>query len=246
MRDAFLLGLVIAIGAAVLGAAYAGAVNREPGRLPRAAILLATAAVLIAIVLPMPRHTSNVVAQIDMTRSGDTVALTVHLDPPDAAQNARWFQAIAWQGGGLRVVGLHAIAPGTYESDAPLPVGGKWKSMLRLHTGDVMMSAPIFLPADPEIGAPEIPATSRTIAFANEQQYLQREVKPGPKTVMVIAYVIVALVALAWAAAFVLACTRIPKRPPLRTRGTQSPATDPTATAPTTPAGRPEPELVSR
>ena len=72
------------------------------------------------------------------------MTLPVHLDPPDAAQNARWFQAIAWQGGGLRVVGLHAVAPGTYVADAPLPVGGKWKTMLRLHTGAVMMSAPIF------------------------------------------------------------------------------------------------------
>jgi hypothetical protein len=38
---------------------------------------------------------------------------------------------------------------------------------------------------------------------------------------MVIAYVIVGLVVIAWAAAFVLACTRIPKRPPLRTPGTR-------------------------
>ena len=52
-----------------------------------------------------------------------------------------------------------------------------------------MMSAPIFLPADPEIGAPEIPATSRTIAFGGEEQYLMREVKPGPNTVKLIAYV---------------------------------------------------------
>jgi hypothetical protein len=227
MRDAFVYGLVIAVGAAILGAAYAGAVNREPGRLPRSAILIATGAVLVAILLPMPRRTSNVVAQIDMVRTGDNVALTVHLDPPDAAQNARWFQAIAWQGGGMRVVGLHATAPGTYESDGPLPVGGKWKSMLRLHTGAVMMSAPVFLPADPEIGAPEIPATSRTIAFAGEQQYLLREVKAGSNTVMVIAYVIVGLVVIAWAAAFVVACTRIPKQPPLRTRGTSAPGLPP-------------------
>ncbi len=240
MRDAFLYGLVVAIGAAVLGAAYAGAVNREPGRLPRNAILLATVAVLVAIVLPMPRRTSNVVAQIDVARTGDNVDVTVHLDPPDAAKNARWFQAIAWQGDGLRVVGLHATAPGTYVADGPLPVGGKWKTMLRLHTGAVMMSAPIFLPADPEIGATEIPAISRTIAFADEQQYLMREVKPGPNTVMVIAYVIVGLVAISWAAAFVLACTRIPKQPPLRTRGTS--AGDPSPTP--VPAAPREPELV--
>jgi hypothetical protein len=243
MRDALIIGLVVAIGAAVLGAAYAGAVNREPGRLPRLAILLAAVAVLIGILLPMPRRTSNVVARIDVAGSGDTVSLTVHVDPPDAAKNARWFQAIAWQGGGLRVVGLHEVAPGTYATDTPLPVGGKWKSILRLHTGAVMMSAPVFLPADPEIGAPEIPATSRTIAFAGEQQYLMREVKAGPNTVMVIAYAVVGLVVIAWAAAFVLACTRIPKGPPLRTAGTRSVGPEPDRAEPTR---RPEPELVSR
>ena len=241
MRDALLLGLVISIGAAILGAAYAGAVNREPGRLPRVAILLAAAAVLVAIILPMPRRTSDVVAQIDMIRTGDTVALTVHLEPPDAAHNARWFQAIAWQGGGMRVVGLQAVAPGTYVSDSPLPVGGKWKAMLRLHTGAVMMSAPVFLPADPEIGAPEIPATSRTIAFGGEEQYLMREVKPGPNTVKVIAYAIVSVVVVSWAAAFVLACTRIPKQPPLRTAGTRRGS--PAAPEPS-PAAPREPELV--
>jgi len=216
MRDAFVLGMLIALGAAVLGAAYAGTVNREPGRVPRLAIIVAAVAVVLAIALPMPRRTSNVVARIDVARSADTVQLTVHLDPVDAAQNARWFQAIAWQGGGLRVVGLHAVAPGTYVADGPLPVGGKWKTMLRLHTGAVMMSAPVFLPADPEIGVPEIPAESRTIAFGNEEQYLMREVKGGPNTVKLLAYSIVGLVAVAWAAAFVLAAVRIPQHPPVR------------------------------
>jgi hypothetical protein len=192
----------------------------------------------------MPRRTSNVVAQMDMTRTGDAVALTVHLDPADAAHHARWFQAIAWQGGGLRVVGLHAVAPGTYATDGPVPVGGKWKALLRLHTGAVMMAAPIFLPADPEIGATEIPAVSRTIAFGGEQQYLMREVTPGPKTVMVMAYVIIGIVALAWAAAFVLACVRIPQQPPLRTRGTGGPT--PRPRAPQQFEAARERELVSR
>jgi hypothetical protein len=172
--------------------------------------------------LPLPRRTSSVTAHIDVQPvAANSVALTVRVDPPDAAEHARWFQAIAWQGGGLKVVGLHATAPGTYASDAPLPIGGKWKTMLRLHTGAMMMSAPVFLPADPEIGVPEIPAQSRTIAFGGEEQYLMREVKPGPNTVMILAYVIVGLVSVLWAAAFALACVRIPQRPPLRTKGTR-------------------------
>ena len=238
LRDALLIGGGVAVGSAVLGATYAGAVNREPGRVPRLAIAAATIAVLIGLLLPMPRRTGSVTAHIDVQHTrADAVALTVRVDPPDAAANARWFQAIAWQGGGLKVVGLHAVAPGTYVSDGPLPVGGKWKTMVRLHTGAVMMSAPVFPPADPEIGAPEIPAESRTIPFAGEQQYLMREVKPGPNTVMVLAYVIVGAVALAWAGAFVLACVRIPRRAPLRTKGTREPSERP--------AESPERELVT-
>jgi len=79
------------------------------------------------------------------------------------------------------------------------------------------MAAPIFLPADPEIGATEIPAQSRTIAFGNEQQYLMREVKPGPATVATLAYVTVGMVCVLWAATFVLACIRIPRQAPLVT-----------------------------
>jgi hypothetical protein len=229
LRDALLIGGAVAIAAAVLGAAYAGAVAREPGRIPMAIVGLAALVVVGGLLLPMPRRTSDVTAAIDMTRTGDEVQLVVHVTPVDAAREARWFQAIAWQGGGLRVVGMHAVdgQPGTYASDGPIPVGGKWKAMLRLHTGAVMMSAPIFLPSDPEIGATEIPAVSRTIAFGGEQQYLMREVTPGPKTVMVIAYVLVGVVSVLWAAAFVLACTKIPKSPVLTTDGrTQGPKPD--------------------
>src|SRR4029077_20173156 len=81
---------------------------------------------------------------------------------------------------------------------------------------------PIFLPADPEIGASEIPAVSRTIAFGSEQQYLMREVKPGPATVATIAYVAIALVCVLWAATFVLACVRIPRQRPLVSAGSSA------------------------
>ncbi|HEY2813401.1 MAG TPA: hypothetical protein VGJ03_08060 [Acidimicrobiales bacterium] len=215
MPSAFVVGGIVALGAAVLGAAYGGAIMRQPGRLPLTAVVIAAVVIVIGLLLPLPRRVGNVTATMDIVRTGDTVDLTVRLDPPDAAQNARWFQAVAWQGGGLRVVGLHAVAPGTYVTDAPVPVGGRWKTLLRLHRGDELMAAPIFLPADPDIGAAEIPAVSRTIAFGSEQQYLMREVKPGPATVAILAYVAIGAVSILWAATFVLACTRIPRQAPL-------------------------------
>ena len=218
LPSAVLVGGLMALGAAVLGAAYGGAVLREPGRLPRTAIALATVAVVVALLLPLPRRTGNVNAALDIqpTASGESVNVTVTLDPPDAANDAHWFQVMAWQGGGMHAVDLHQVSPGTWQSDEPVPVGGKWKTMVRLQRGDELMSAPVFLPADPEIGAPEIPAVSRTIALGGEEQYLMREVKPGEATVKILAYAIIAIVALLWAGSFVLAAKRIPRHAVVR------------------------------
>jgi hypothetical protein len=216
--DALVWGLVMALGAAVLGAAYAGAILREPGRLPRRALAAAVLAVIVALLVPLPRGTGNVNAAMDIqpAGTGDEVSVTVRLEPADAADGARWFQVIAWQGGGFRAVDLHQSSPGTWQSDAPVPVGGKWKTLLRLHRGAELMAAPVFLPADAEIGVPEIPAVSRTIAFGGEEQYLLREVKPGEATVKILAYGIIAAVVALWAASFVLAATRIPRNPVVR------------------------------
>jgi hypothetical protein len=223
LLPALLLGGLAALGAAVLGAAYGGAVNREPGRLPRAAIVGAGLAVLVAIVLPMPRRTGNVQAAMDIQRTGGTATVTVRLEPPDAAQDNHWFQALAWQGGGFKAVEMRETEPGTYTTEAPIPVGGHWKTVLRLHRGDELMSAPIYFPNDAEIGAPEIPAESRTIAFSGEEKYLMREVKSGPMTVQIISYIAVGTVLVLWIAAFVLAITKIPSGPPLRRRGPHEP-----------------------
>jgi hypothetical protein len=176
--------------------------------------------VLAALLLPLPRRTGSVTAAMDIqpVAAGDAVDVKVTLDPPDAADDARWFQVIAWQGGGMRAVELHETAPGTWQTDEPVPVGGRWKTMVRLHRGAELMSAPVFLPADPEIGAPEVPAVSRTIALGGEEQYLMREVKPGQATVKILAYVIIGIVALLWAGSFVLAATRIPRHGVVRGR----------------------------
>jgi hypothetical protein len=213
LPGAILVGGLMALGAAVLGAAYGGAVLRDPGRLPRTAVALATIAVVAALLLPLPRRTGSVNAAMDIqpVAAGDAATVQVRLDPAGAADDAKWFQVIAWQGGGLRAVDLHETAPGVWQTEQPVPIGGKWKTMVRLHRGDELMAVPVFLPADPEIGAPEIPAVSRTLAFGGEEQYLMREVTPGAATVKVLAYAIIAIVALLWAGSFVLAAKRIPR-----------------------------------
>ena len=95
---------------------------------------------------------------------------TVVLDPPDAAANANWFNVTDWQGGngtwgggveGLVISQLRQVEPGVYRTDRSFPVGGKWKALIRLHTGDSIEAVPVFLPRDPAIPAPEVPATAR-------------------------------------------------------------------------------------
>jgi hypothetical protein len=235
---AALLGGLAALGAAVLGATYAGAITGEPGRISKLVLAAAAVAVLVAIALPLPRRAGSVLATLDIVRTGDTATVAVHLDPADAADGNRWFQTVAWQGGGLAIVAMHETGPGTYVADHAVPVGGKWKTVVRLATGDELMSVPVWFPADPEIGAAEIPAVSRTVAFGSEQQYLLREVKPGPLTVQTVAYLVIGAVALLWAGAFVLACTKVGARrrdgagggqPTSRDASAQSAATAPSA-----------------
>ena len=103
------------------------------------------------------------------------------LDPPDAADDARWFNVTSWQGGEPSVVGdMEEIAPGVYRTTKPIPVNGSWKSILRLHVDDEVIGLPIFLPKDTGIPAPETPAPPRfTREFQLDKNNLQREQKQG-------------------------------------------------------------------
>jgi hypothetical protein len=122
------------------------------------------------------------------------------LDPPDAAEDARWFITTAWQGkeGRSVVAPLEETGPGTYRSTAPLPVYGDWKSTLRLHKGSAVQGLPIYFPADEAIPVDAIPAEpSFTREFMDDKKLLQREQKPGVSPVLVIgAYLVVLLIGL--------------------------------------------------
>src|SRR3546814_14142762 len=69
--------------------------------------------------------------------------------------------------------------PGKFRSDQAMPVDGLWKTILRLHRGAEMMAAPIYLPADPEIGEPAIPAVDRTVPFSSAKEFLLRGTTDG-------------------------------------------------------------------
>jgi hypothetical protein len=145
----------------------------------------------------------------------------VQLTPADAAVDARWFQVSAWQGGGLVLSDLEPVAgaEGRYRTDAPVPVDGAWKTIVRLHRGGEIMTVPVFLPADPEIDEPEISAVDRTQPFEAETRYLLRETRENDQLVAYLVYALLAVVALVWIAAFAAAAGRLVPGAGARTRG---------------------------
>jgi hypothetical protein len=213
LPEAPILAAVAAIGAAVIGVAFAGAIRREPGVIGGRALAVAGIALLVALAVPFPRNGSDVTARVDVTEEQGTVAVRAVLDPVDAADGARWFQLMAWQGGGFVRTDMKPTgAPGVYESEGAVPVGGNWKSILRLHRGAELSAIPIWLPADSEIGAPEVSIVDRTEKFVGEQQILLREQHPGAAWFSYLVYGLLVVVAVAWVTAFALT-GRLIRRP---------------------------------
>ncbi len=139
-------------------------------------------AVLGVVFFCVPRSAEpGVTATISLERvatgSEPTAYVTVKLQPTDAAEDARWFEALAWQGGGMVLHPLEKVADGTYRSTGPVPMYGKWKSMVRLHQGQRdMVAAWVFAPADPAIEEPAVQVSDGdTVEFISEQQVLRRE-----------------------------------------------------------------------
>ena len=125
----------------------------------------------------------NVSAQVTLTEvagaaGADASTPRSSSTPPDAADDAEWFKATSWQGGGSIVADMREVSPGVYRTTKPIPVYGNWKSTLRLHKGDVVAGLPIFLPEDTAIPAKEVPAEAQmTREFVLDKKNLQREQK---------------------------------------------------------------------
>ncbi|MDQ3680779.1 MAG: hypothetical protein M3378_09620 [Actinomycetota bacterium] len=205
-----LLAVPAAAGAAVVGVGLARAV---PGgtRVPLAAAAVAGAVVLVALAVPLPRNVGAVEAIVRLQPGAAVSAVEVELQPQDAAQGHS-LALVSWQGGGRVLSGLREVSPGRYASVRPVPVAGGWKSMVSLQRGDEVMAAPVYLPADPEIGAPEVPAVAeRRERFVRNTEVLLRESRPGPAWVRIAAYAGLAAVVAAWWALFAL-CARAPRR----------------------------------
>jgi hypothetical protein len=127
---------------------------------------------------------------------------SVRMTPPDVAKGSEYFYGIAFQGGGLRRTALVKTGPGTYRSAAPLPLGGKWKTAIRIGKGNLMTALPIHLPADTAIPAKALPALpSFSRPFVAEKTLLRREEKKAPGGLWTAGYVAVGLIGLFWVVA---------------------------------------------
>jgi hypothetical protein len=103
---------------------------------------------------------------------------TVTITPASAADDNKWLTITSWQGGGLHVDRLEKVSPGVYRTTEPMPLYPDWKTLVRLHKGTDLTAVPVYLPEDPAISAPEIPAAPRMERpFVAEIDLLQRELK---------------------------------------------------------------------
>lgn len=137
----------------------------------------------------------------------------MRLDPPRAAEGAKWFHAMAWQGGGSRLVPLRRVGDGLYRSAGPVPVHGDWKANVRLHVGDRILAMPLYLPDDPGIPAREVPPTPRfERAFKLDHEVLRREERPAAAWLAGAAYGVLGAVALAWLGAIGAAVSRFQRQ----------------------------------
>jgi hypothetical protein len=204
LPEAFVVGLAAGLAGGVIGALIGCALRTQPAPLPRSAriALPVAAATIVALVViglsTAPR--SGVTAQVSLRdvpgQDGRHVAATVAIDPPSAAEGARWINVTSWQGGGLVVDHLEEVRPGVYRTTEPIPVHGEWKSMVRLHVGRSITAVPIFLPEDEAIPANEVPAAATfTRTFVADKSILQREAKEGAAVLSALGYGVVLLIA---------------------------------------------------
>jgi len=187
--EAAVLGLATALAGALLGAGVGVALKGQAIRRPLAwRVALSGAALVVVAVVGFGLVTEpdrGARAQVTLTELSPaperTVAATVRLDPASAGADADWLSMTSWQGKGLVVDSLVPAGPaGTFRTTQPIPVHGTWKALLRLHRGRSLTGAPVFLPADPAIPAPEVPATaSFTRELVADKALLQREARPG-------------------------------------------------------------------
>lgn len=180
------LGLTTALAASLIGAWMGARLNSDelPNVRGLRELALAGAVVVTGLIvfgLYTPSHstaTASVTLRDIASAPKRTVMVTARLNPPTAADHAITLTTTAWQGGGLTVDRMRKIANGVYQTTEPIPVYGKYKSLIRMGIGDSLLGVPIYAPADAAIPVPAVPAPHAFVrAFRSDHKLLQREAK---------------------------------------------------------------------
>jgi hypothetical protein len=208
------VAVMVALGGALIGVALGRVVTHRATGVPAPLLVAAFGAVVAGLAVPLPRNTVAATAVLQATPAGPVVAavnrdglpspyqpmnLRLTVSPANLAENADWFEALSWQGGGARNTPLVEVAPGVYRSAAPVPTGATWKTIVWLAKRDVMMSVPVSFPLDLAYGqAPIVPHGVEHLSFVPSSSLLLREAHGGATWPMIVAYSGLLAVALAW------------------------------------------------
>jgi hypothetical protein len=205
-----LLALAAAVAGSVLGARIAQSLampGSERAGLPAIAgrtVAIAGALALVALFAPLPRTGGDGTrAAVVPTPAGQgQVNVAVRLEPADAARGNQWFEVLSWQGrtpGRTRqITKLHEVGPGRFVTSQPVPVGGNWKTMVRLAKGSHLMALPVYLPPSPQSGRPGVPVRARSGPMLADTFLLQREARGGAEWLTSTAYGVLAAIVAVW------------------------------------------------
>jgi hypothetical protein len=207
MPEALIWAVVAGVAGGLLGALIGSALSSDRRPFPRRGVRPALAIAFVAIFamvaygLHVNNNANGATASFKLRDvdggPGRYVQARVTLDPRTAAGGAKWVSVTAWQGGGLVVNRLKKLGEGAYETTEPIPVNGDWKALLRIHKGDAILGAPIYLPDDPAIPAKGVPAKAEfTRPLMPDHKILQRESKSASGILPLLAYLGVLAIAL--------------------------------------------------
>jgi hypothetical protein len=229
LPEGLVLSIAGGLAGGVVGALLASGLRSELPRpaVARGGVVLAGVVVAVSVAAGLQAQVPDGVrAQVDLSdvRGGDEreAVATVRIDPASAGDGNAWLTATAWQGDGLVVDRLERVGDGVYRSTRRLPLHGDWKTMIRLHDGQTLAAVPVYLPEDPAIPAPAVPALRRfERPFGAEIDILQRERKDGvagwlwaTASAVVLALYVLFLAALAWGVGRLARAPRETGRPP--------------------------------
>jgi hypothetical protein len=138
----------------------------------------------------------------------DATAVVEFERPPFEGDQPAWLTITAWQGGGqegLHIDHLRRIDDTTYETTEEMPIGGSWKTLVRLQDGRDLSALTVFMPADSALDEGVVPAEEAERTFGDEKEILQRELKddvagwlPYAGGLVVLVCSLVLVIALGW------------------------------------------------